>query len=246
MPHRWDNAANIRREQIESGNDITFNQIFVPYYLECVKTHKPKTLLEVGCGTGHLASRLAIEVPQVEALEPSPGMHKVAKVVLANSSVKLHFTTAEKFDGSQMFDMVISHLCGQAVADIETFLRACSKCLENDGLLVFSLPHPCFWNDYREYFPKTEYRYLNEQFAYAKITISKDARSIENVPFHHRPLGRYVEALDKIRMALVRLDEIMPSKSVQALYGKEDHCPFPRFCVLHSIKNPKYLQRVRP
>lgn len=233
MPQRWNKAAGLRREQIESGLDITFNRIFIPYFLECVEECAPKRVLEVGCGTGHLAARLAKVVRHVEALEPSPGMYSVAKEVLANTTVKLRHSTIEEFRLSKRFDLVISHLCGHVVDDIDAFCRACSSLVGLQGLFMFTLPHPCFWNDYKEFFPRADYRYGTEQFASVTLTITKDPdRPIEGLPFHHRPLGRYVSALNSCGMALTRLDEIIPPEAVQQLYGTEWR--FPRYCALHA------------
>ena len=235
MPHRWNKAANLRREQIESGLDITFSRVFIPYFLGCVKKYAPKTIFEVGCGTGHLAARLANVVPHIEAIEPSHGMYSVASKVLAKTTVKLHHSTIEKFHPSERFDLVVSHLCGHVVTNIDSFCRRCSALVDIGGVFIFSLPHPCFWNDYKEFFPRPDFRYATEQFASVTLTITKDPNHpIDGLPFHHRPLGRYVAALNKCGMALTHLDEIVPPKIVQQLYGAE--WLFPRYCALHAVK----------
>lgn len=235
MPHRWNKAAALRREQIEDGIDITFNRVFVPYFLKCVKKYKPNRLLEVGCGTGHLAKHLVKVVSHVEALEPSPGMHSVASDVLTGSMAILHHVSAEEFRPSRKFDIAVSHLCGHVVTDVDKFCRSCSDLIVDNGLFIFSLPHPCFWNDYKEFFPKSEYRYAKEQFAHVELKITKDPnRPIRGVPFHHRPIGRYLKALNNAGMALTHFDEIIPSKAIQILYGQEWR--FPRYCVFHAKK----------
>jgi SAM-dependent methyltransferase len=247
MPCRWNKAAKLRREQIESGLDITFNRVFVPYFLRITRSRRPSRILEVGCGTGHLAAKLATVCSHVEALEPSPGMHAVAKEVLGNSAVQLHSSTIEKFRARPRFELVLSHLCGHVVADIETFCQACSDTVSNRGLFLFSLPHPCFWNEYREPFPRNDFYYAEERFTYITLTITKDpGRPIERLPFHHRPLGRYVAALNKCGMALTQLDEIVPPKAIQQLYGKQWR--FPRYCVLHATRisgQKSSIQRLR-
>jgi SAM-dependent methyltransferase len=240
MPERWNKAAALRREQIESGLDITFNQVFVPYYLERVKALRPRKVLEVGCGTGHLSVRLIAACSYLEALEPSPGMHAIAKDILRNSPVELHNTAIEGFRSKHRFDLVVSHLCAQVVADIDAFCSACAATLAPHGRFLFSLPHPCFWNDYKEFFPRENYRYMEEQFASVTLRITKDPdRPITGIPYYHRPLGRYITALNKCGLALTDLDEIVPSKKIQNLYGEEWR--FPRYCVLHATQteNPK-------
>jgi SAM-dependent methyltransferase len=234
MPHRWNQAASIRRLQIESGQDITFNRVFVPYFVGQVKKQKPQSILEVGCGTGHLAAKLSGLSQHVEVLEPSAGMRSVASEVLMHSQVKVHPEEIERFRCSRRFDLVISHLCGQVVADIDAFCSACSALVTERGRFVFSIPHPCFWNDYKTFIPKEAYQYAKDQFASITLTITRDvSHPISGIPFHHRPLGRYIASLNKCRMALTKLDEIFPSKSIQRLYGEP--WLFPRYCVLHAI-----------
>jgi len=234
MPERWNKAAQLRKEQIESGLDITFNRVFVPHFQKCIEAETPRSVLEVGCGTGHLSAKLVKICQDIEALEPSPGMHAVAAEVLADSEVVLHHVSAEKFKSNRKFDVVLSHLCGHVVADLDSFFRSCAAFVAPSGSFILSLPHPCFWNEYRRVFPTEDYRYMQEAFASTTLYITKDPnRPIEAMPFHHRPLSRYLNALHGCGMALKSLDEIVPSKAVQAEYDAE--WLFPRYCVLHAV-----------
>jgi ubiquinone/menaquinone biosynthesis C-methylase UbiE len=74
MFHDWPHAGEVRRRQIESGKDVTFTRIFLPYYRELVAKINPRRALEIGCGTGHLAKSLAEKVPELVAIDPSLGM----------------------------------------------------------------------------------------------------------------------------------------------------------------------------
>jgi SAM-dependent methyltransferase len=234
MHHQWNKAAILRRDQIESGKDITFNRVFIPHYRNCIKIENPNSILEVGCGTGHLAAKLLELCPDIEALEPSPGMHTVAQEVLAGSNVTLHNVSVEAYKAHRRFDIVLSHLCAHVIEDVEPFFRACATLLAPGGTFIFSLPHPCFWNEYRNVFQRNKYRYILESFALTSLYITKDPTNpIEGVPFYHRPLSRYIEALNKCGFALKSLDEIFPSKEIQAEYGSRWR--FPRYCVLHAV-----------
>lgn len=90
MPKRWDEYAALRRRQIESGIDLTFSNIFVPWYRDFIRLRRPRTLLEVDAGTGHLSSSLIDLVGDIVAIEPSDGMYAVASEVLKGSAVDLH------------------------------------------------------------------------------------------------------------------------------------------------------------
>jgi SAM-dependent methyltransferase len=236
MEDSWSAMAPLRREQIESGKDVTFNKVFVPFYLELVAALRCNSIVEVGCGTGHLAKNLSKIVERMYALESSSGMHAVATDVLRDSGVVLIHSSVEGYHGQERFDCVISHLCAQAVSDLNKFLRSCVGLLENDGRLIFSIPHPCFWNDYQPYFESNEFDYTAEQFANATLTISLDRDSkMPGIPFHHRPLSRYIRAIVASDLQIRRFDEIFPTEDVQRLYPTR--WKRPHFCVFQNTRS---------
>jgi 2-polyprenyl-3-methyl-5-hydroxy-6-metoxy-1,4-benzoquinol methylase len=146
MPHRWNKAAQIRREQIENETDVTFCNVFKPYFHSIVNQLSPESILEVGCGTGHLSLSLAMGKRHIVALEPSCGMHEIAKEVLRGSDVTLHQKTIQDFSSDNLFDVIISHMCIQAVQNVDEVLKAASRFLNSSGHFIFSIPHPCFYN----------------------------------------------------------------------------------------------------
>jgi 16S rRNA A1518/A1519 N6-dimethyltransferase RsmA/KsgA/DIM1 with predicted DNA glycosylase/AP lyase activity len=89
MPHRWCNSAKIRREQIESGIDLTFNEVFKPLIVSRIQCLSPSNILEVGAGTGHISIELFKLGFSVTAIEPSLGMYEVAQDVLSFTDVRL-------------------------------------------------------------------------------------------------------------------------------------------------------------
>lgn len=236
MLDSWSAMAPQRREQIDSGQDITFNKVFVPFYRSLMTNLRCNSIIEVGCGTGHLAKELSRMAQRVYALEPSPGMHVVATDVLRNSGVVLIHNSVEQYQPEERFDCVVSHLCAQSVSDLDRFLKGCAGLLNNNGHLVFSIPHPCFWNDYQEYFESNKFDYTREQFTNATLTISLDRDTkMPGIPFHHRPLSRYVGAIVAGGLRIERFDEIFPTDDVQRLYSTQ--WKRPHFCVFQNMRS---------
>jgi ubiquinone/menaquinone biosynthesis C-methylase UbiE len=222
-----------RREQIESGQDITFSKVFVPFYRSLVLGMRCNSIIEVGCGTGHLAKEFSQIAERVYALEPSVGMHSIAADVLRDSRVTLVHNSVEQYQATEQFDCAVSHLCAQAVTDLSAFLKGCTGLLNSNGQLIFSIPHPCFWNDYQRYFNSQGFDYTVEQFTVATLTISLDRESqMTEIPFNHRPLSRYVEVISQCGFAVDRFHEIFPTADVQSLYPKPWERP--HFCVFQS------------
>lgn len=231
MPRPWDDVAVVRQQQIESGRDLTFSRVFVPYYRELISALAPSSILEVGGGTGHLARSLSDIPKKYVMIEPSQGMYGVACEVLVDAPVEIHNCSIEAFPEDGQFDLVLSHICVQAVGEIWGFLGALAKQVSANGIILISLPHPAFYNDYKEFFPRKEFRYIDEQSKRVSFSITLDPnQAIVDVPYNHRPLSRYVSHLANAGLCLTYLEEIYPAKDIRELYGR----PWadPRYLVL--------------
>ncbi|OBQ56763.1 class I SAM-dependent methyltransferase [Halodesulfovibrio spirochaetisodalis] len=233
MTNAWDKAAAIRKEQIESGLDITFCDIFIPYYLKLIKREAPTTFLEVGCGTGHLLKEIVSESIDCKAVEPSPKMYEIAKEHLKDQTVNISCCKIEDFNSLEQYDLILSHLCAQAVTDLGGWLNSISQLLAPQGTFVFAIPHPCFYNDYKKLIPSSKYSYMHEIDATISLSITLDSKNtIDGVPYKHRPLNCYINILRKNGFCLIGLDEIYPSPEVQAKYGAT--WDYPRYLVFHA------------
>lgn len=229
MPHRWSDAAEIRRLQIESGLDLTFCEVFLPLFINKIQSLSSRRALEIGAGTGHLAKAVQALGIDVTAIEPSPGMHAVAADVLADTQVRLINCSSNELDQSLKFDVVYSHMVAHVVEDLHDFYASAAVHLGSGGHFIFSVPHPCFYNDYKNYFGE-EYRYIEPMKKTISFTITKDPTNpITDIPYHHRPLSIYINELLAVGLALDGFDEVYPGPGVEAQYG----APWlvPRYCV---------------
>lgn len=241
MPERWNEIATIRRRQIESGIDLTFSKVFLPYYTNLVVQLRPNSLLEVGCGTGHLSAALSEYVPAITSLEPSSGMHFTASEVLSGKSVSLLNITVQDYKEHTCYDMIISHMCLQVVDDLNSVLKSIYAHMDENSLFVFAIPHPCFYNDYKQFFKPEEYHYMHDLRKVISFTITKDPSSvISGIPYNHRPLSRYFSCLKDQELAIVNFEEVFPGPKLQEQYGS----PWknPRYCIFQIVKNIKKEQ----
>ncbi|MDI9844510.1 class I SAM-dependent methyltransferase [Legionella pneumophila] len=229
MPHRWCDSAKLRKKQIESGIDITFNEVFKPQFIKIVQDFMPQNILEIGGGTGHLSLALSKITPKILMLEPSSGMNEVAAHVLSNSKVALMKIKLEELELGEKYDLIISHMVLHTVADINNFFYHVKKHLNPDSTFIFSIPHPCFYNQYKKIF-SDNYNYMTEDFQNISFSITKDPENlITNVPYNHRPLSTYINTLIKNKLSLKEIKEIYPSKEIQMLYG--GLWSEPRYCL---------------
>lgn len=229
MPHRWSNSAELRRSQIELDIDLTFNKVFRPLFVKKIVALAKYSILDVGAGTGHLSKALASEGCNVTAIEPSEGMFSVAKDVLEGTGVNLINCTSSDLPVDAYYGVAISHLVAHVVDDVSDFFRSIAAHLEIPGHLIFSIPHPCFFNDYKKIF-YDGYHYMKSAYKEIAFTITRDPENeISGVPYHHRPLSTYVNTLVAAGFTIDGFEETWPSEEIQALYGKKWENP--RYCL---------------
>ena len=234
MPSRWCEVSKLRREQIESGLDITFNEVFKPIFLEKIITISPKNIIEIGAGTGHLSKELSKLLYKVTAIEPSHGMFQIAEDVLIDSGVKLLHCTSFALEVSEKYDLAFSHLVAHVVDDLVEFFSSISLHLDSDSYFIFSIPHPCFYNDYKKLFG-VEYNYMKPTKKNISFKITKDQKNeISGVPYYHRPLSNYINSLVATGFKIESFDEIYPNEEIQMLYGAI--WDYPRYCLFSCRK----------
>lgn len=235
MPTRWCNSAELRRYQIESGLDLTFNEVFKPLISARVMDFRPSSVLEVGAGTGHMAKTIAALGCNLTAVEPSAGMFSVAREVLRDSDVRLLNCTSFELPFDAPFDLAYSHLVVHVIDDLISFFESICRHLASGGHFIFSLPHPCFYNGYKGLFGD-EYEYIRPMAKNIAFTITNDPdNAITGVPYHHRPLSSYINGAIGAGFLITQFDEIMPDAETQSKYG--ELWKYPRYCVFTCTKS---------
>jgi malonyl-CoA O-methyltransferase len=100
----------------------------------------PKTILDIGCGTGRLTQRLAQTFPRarVIGIDLAPGMIKVAQRKHRRGNLKFTPGDGENlFFGKQKFDLIISN-CSLQWMDFEKVLAGVFKCISLRGQFLFN------------------------------------------------------------------------------------------------------------
>jgi SAM-dependent methyltransferase len=206
----------------------------LPYFVDFIEKRCFDRVLEIGAGTGHLSKIIAPMVQEVVAIEPSDGMHRVASEVLSGSQVKLVQIRADEITELGQFDLILSHFCLQAASDPSLFLSLIADALviSKNSIFLCSIPHPCFYNGYKDFFSDKTYSYMTPSFKKVDFTITKDPDTpIKSIPYYHRPLSVYFDLFKNAKLVMVDYDEIFPTPEIQNLYGTMWEAP--RYCVFH-------------
>ena len=136
-----DQFEPIATEYSELENDKTMSR----YELEVnwpsivdVLPGKPATILDYGCGSGLYARKLKNDGYDVYASDNAPSM--VAQ--LSDFGDHALQWTYQDPPLAIMFDVIIAKLVVQFVEDLSAFAKSMWQQLNQDGLLIVSVPHP--------------------------------------------------------------------------------------------------------
>tara|TARA_Y100000591_G_scaffold25244_1_gene18625 strand:- start:1115 stop:1843 length:729 start_codon:yes stop_codon:yes gene_type:complete len=124
-----------------------FNPIRISYIRDnIINTFKLKNLekplekikiLDVGCGGGLLSEPLTRLGAEVTGIDASIKNINVAKLHAKknNLDIKYFCKSPENFDSKEKFDVILNMEIVEHVADVDFFLKSCSKLLKKGGIM---------------------------------------------------------------------------------------------------------------
>lgn len=223
ISREWDAIAALRERQIASGKDHSANCVLAPAILG--ELSEIDHLVDIGCGTGWLTSRAAPCAKTVVGLDPSRESIAIAKAKHAGDSITYHAESVEEYAHHRAclkFDAAISNMAASSTPSLKDFFSASRQILKKGGVLIATIPHPCFWPLYWGYASHPKFHYERSFAVEGDFKIRKQETHMLTTHFHH-PLELYLSVLanNGLRVELLR-----------ELYGKGFN--FPRFMVLVS------------
>jgi 2-polyprenyl-3-methyl-5-hydroxy-6-metoxy-1,4-benzoquinol methylase len=226
----WDANATTRHNQIKSGIDISYSEVLIPAIIDVLGNYQGKRCIDIGCGSGTVASILTRKASFVVGVDLSKRMVEIARqevghlpnIEFAHSSIE-SFTKAYK---GPKFDVGVAHMSLMTAPYLDEVIKAISALLKPKGILVFSMTHPCFWNQYRNLEKERDFKYWQRHAQKAEfiISLAEDALP-EPTTHYHRPLQYYVEQLLRNRLIIERLVEPYPPPEVHRLYPHKWRIP---------------------
>jgi SAM-dependent methyltransferase len=205
------------RDGFTEGADAEYTEQILP--LAAHHLTAARRVLDVGCGEGQV-SRVAAAAPGVEVVvgvDPTWAMLRIAAersrgsgpggaALLARSeAARLPFA-----DGS--FDTVVACLVFEHIEDVDAAIGEVGRVLAPGGRFLFFLNHPLLQTPGSGWIDDT---ILEEQYWRIGPYLVEDRRLEEVdkdvwIPFVHRPLSRYVNALAGVGLRIARMEEPAP------------------------------------
>jgi SAM-dependent methyltransferase len=230
----WDRIAKDFAETAKDGPRFDY---IIDVFDQLLGDVSGLEVLDLGCGHGWLSGRLQEAGAAVTGVDGSTELLRLAKDQFENVT----FTQADLAEGlpgfdRKKFDVVISHTVLMDIPDIKPLLRDVSGALSTDGRFIFSLLHPCFWNQKSQIDPET-----GEWHKRVKGYLREEVLRVESFGGHnhyHRPVSYYTQALQESGMLIQSLLEPQhqPTKSHSEI--PEDFITrFSLFLLIEAVKS---------
>ena len=147
----WDGNAAFWDERMGEGNDW-HRRLIAPGVERLLALQQGDRLLEVACGNGQLARRLASLGAVVMATDFVPALLERAQSRTSKDRDRIEYRLADATQDAELrslgesgrFDAVVCNMALMDIADIRPLARALPHLLVAGGRFVFSVLHPCF------------------------------------------------------------------------------------------------------
>lgn len=146
----WEQKAAYWDEQMGDGN-LWQRELIIPATERLLAVQPGETVLDVACGNGIFARRLAAAGAHVVAGDFSATFLDRARARATPESHRIEYrlldaTKRDQLDalGRHRFDAALCSMALMDIVDIEPLLAALPALLKPGGRFVFSVPHPCF------------------------------------------------------------------------------------------------------
>lgn len=224
----WNGLAALRAQQLNSGIDISWEAVLVPVLESLLVDADVTRVLDVGCGTGHLADRMSARCGAIVAVDLSGASIELAKRQFGNvANVEFHVMAMDRVRSLGSFTAAYANMSLNDTPTLREDLTAIAATLSRNSVFAFTAPHPCFWPQYWGYADEPWFDYSKEIAISGPFRITNDQQSVLESLHFHRPLSAYFGALRGAGFSLECFLEPEPSAELPSEYRSRWN--YPRF-----------------
>ena len=230
----WERTAGWWQDEFTDGADPEYEEQILP--LAAAHLAGASRVLDVGCGEGQV-SRLAVRAgARAVGVDPTWAQLTVAArrgggpVYAGAVAGRLPFRDAS-------FDAVVACLVFEHIDDTYAAIREVARVLEPAGRFLFFLNHPLLqapgsgWID--DHILMEQYWRIGP-YLIEDTTMEEMDKDVV-LPFVHRPLSRYVNAMADAGLLIQRMEEPVPPPGFLALAPEyEFQSTIPRLLLLRA------------
>jgi SAM-dependent methyltransferase len=235
----WEAHADWWIDGFTDGADPEYEEQILP--LAAAELAGCRRVLDVGCGDGQVSRLVAAQgADLVVGVDPTWNQIRVAHergggaVFARSGAAELPFA-----DGT--FDAVVACLVFEHIRDVDEAIAEVARVLQPGGRFCFFLNHPLLqtpnsgWIDDQVLDPPEQYWRIGP-YLIEDETIEEVEKNVF-IPFIHRPLSRYVNALADNGLLLQHMEEPAPPAGFLARADEYDAAStIPRLLYLRTRK----------
>lgn len=207
----WETHATWWQDGFTDGADPEYEEQILPLAMSLLESHA--RILDVGTGEGQIARQLARAGADVVGVDPTE--NQIVEAARRGGGPRYARAGAHRLPfADASFDAVLACLVFEHIRAVDEALAEVARVLQPGGRFAFFLNHPLLqtkdsgWVDDHLVDPPEQYWRIGPYL--------REAESVEEVelgvfiPFIHRPLGRYVNAMSDAGLVLRRMLEPAP------------------------------------
>ena len=230
----WEQNARWWQRTFTDGADPEYDELILPM----VARHLvgARRVLDIGCGEGHVARRVASLGAEVVGVDPTPA--QVREAAARGGGPRYGRARAEALPcRSGAFDAVVLCLAIEHVDAFDVAFEEVARVLAPDGRFLLLLAHPLLqapgsgWVDDRivgEHYWRVG-AYLRE---YAEID---EVEPGVHLRFVHRPLSSYVHAMGRAGLLIDDIEEPAPPAALlEELWNFPEAATIPRVMLIRA------------
>lgn len=233
----WTEHAGWWQDGFTDGADPEYEEQILPLVAEHLAGRR--RVLDIGCGEGQLARRAAAAGAEVVGVDPVAAQVRLATArgggpsYLMGEAVRLPF-------GSGRFDAVIACLVFEHLEEPDDAIAEVARVLAPGGRFLFMLNHPLLqapgsgWVD--DHILEEQYWRVGSYLTDSVVDEEMEPGVV--LPFVHRPLSRYVNAMAAQGLLIDRMIEPPPPPGfLERAPGYVAAAEFPRLLVLRATRH---------
>ncbi|MGQ0521232.1 MAG: class I SAM-dependent methyltransferase [Actinomycetota bacterium] len=236
QPDHWETHAGWWQEGFTAGADAEYEEQILP--LAAAHLAGAARVLDVGTGEGQVARLAAARGAGVVGVDPTWAQLEAARERGGGPAYARAGAAALPFPAGA-FDTVVACLVFEHIDEPDLAIAEVARVLAPGGRFLFFLNHPLLqtpgsgWID--DHILEEQYwrigPYLVEDTALEEV--EKDVF----IPFIHRPLSRYVNAMAGVGLVVTRMEEPAPPPGFLARAAEyADAATIPRLLFLRAEK----------
>ncbi len=233
----WEGVSEWWQAGFTDGADAEYTEQILP--MAAADLAGAASVLDVGCGEGQL-SRLAVSggAQRVVGVDPTSAQVREA-VQRGGGPVYARGAAAALPFPSSSFDAVVACLVFEHIDSVDDALAEVGRVLRPGGRFLFFLNHPLLQTPGSGWIDD---QILEEQYwrIGPYLTEDKSDEEVEKgvfIPFIHRPLSRYVNALVAAGLLIERMEEPAPPPGFLSRAPEyPDAATIPRLLYLRCVR----------